>query len=103
MAKDYDKIREEILTQEKIMKDDLVNIEKQSLELDQLIERWLWDQTQIDVDFEIHDALGKLARLGLTEVDSQGRWTPIPLANASLSLDENWEKIFRRRPLVPTV
>ena len=73
------------------------------VELDQLIERWLWDQTQIDVDFEIHDALGKLARLGLTEVDSQGRWTPIPLANASLSLDENWEKIFRRRPLVPTV
>lgn len=69
--------------------------------LDERIERWLMDQTQIDVDFEIHDALGKLARLGLVDVDSQGRWKPIPLEQSVVSLDENWEKIFRHRPLVP--
>lgn len=71
-------------------------------QLDQLIEQWLFEQTQIDVDFEIHDAIGKLARLGLIDVDSQGRWKPIPLDKSVVSLDENWEKIFRRRPLVPT-
>lgn len=70
-------------------------------QLDQLIEAWLFEQTQIDVDFEIHDALGKLARLGMIDVDSQGRWKPIPLEKSVISLDENWEKIFRRRPLVP--
>lgn len=37
MQKDFDKIREEILVQEKIMKDDLINIERQSVELDEMI------------------------------------------------------------------
>jgi len=72
------------------------------LEIDQMVEGHLFEQTNIDVDFEIHDALGKLARLGLINVDSEGRWKPIPLSKSVASLDENWEKIFRLRPMVPT-
>lgn len=71
-------------------------------ELDNIVEAYLFEQTKIDVDFEIHDALGKLARLGLTDVDAQGRWTPMPLDKSVESLDENWEKIFRVSPMVPT-
>ncbi len=71
-------------------------------EIDIIVEAYLFEQTKIDVDFEIHDALGKLARLGLTDVDAQGRWKPIPLNKSVQSLNENWEKIFRHPPLVPT-
>lgn len=71
-------------------------------ELDNIVEAYLFEQTKMDVDFEIHDALGKLARLGLTDVDAQGRWTPMPLDKSVESLDENWEKIFRVSPMVPT-
>ena len=72
------------------------------LEIDQMAEAWLLEQTKIDVDFEIHDALGKLARLGLTDVDAEGRWKTIPLEQSVESLDANWEKIFRLRPLAST-
>ena len=71
-------------------------------ELDKRAEEYLLEQTNVDVDFEIHDALGKLARLGLIEVDADGRWTPLPLSESVASLDENWQKIFRPRPMVPT-
>jgi len=70
--------------------------------LDELVEGYIFKQINIDVDFEIHDALGKLARLGLVSVDSAGRWTPISLDKSVASLEENWEKIFRVRPMSPT-
>jgi len=71
--------------------------------IEQIVEAYLLKHTKIDVDFEIHDALGKLARLGLIDVDAQGRWKPIDLEKSVPSLDENWEKIFRLRPLSTTI
>lgn len=68
-----------------------------SAELDVLAEKFLFDVTGVDVDFEVHDALGKLARLGVAEVDSQGRWTAINISRAIDSLDQNWRKLFKAK------
>ncbi len=70
--------------------------------IDKMVEAYLFEHTEVDIDFEIHDALGKLARLGIVNVDAQGRWTPIELGKSVATLSENWEKIFRMRPLSPT-
>ena len=69
--------------------------------IDQMVEAYLLKHTQVDIDFEIHDALGKLARLGLVAVDAQGRWAAIELGKSVATLSANWEKIFRMRPLTP--
>lgn len=70
--------------------------------IDKMVEAFLFQQTELDIDFEIHDALGKLARLGIVNVDAEGRWSPIELGKSVAALSENWEKIFRLRPLSPT-
>ena len=67
-------------------------------EIDQMIESYLINETCVDVDFEIHDALGKLARLGLADVDSQGRWKTVGIGVAVELLTSNWQKLFRLRP-----
>jgi len=56
----------------------------------------------VDVNFEIHDALGKLARLGLVDVDDQGRWSTVEIGDAVERLNANWEKLFRLRPPITT-
>ena len=71
-------------------------------EIDKMVEAFLFKHTGVDIDFEIHDALGKLARLGVVSVDAKGRWTTIELGKSVVALNENWEKIFRMRPLSPT-
>ena len=66
--------------------------------IDSMVESYLIRETNVDVDFEIHDALGKLARLGLVDVDDQGRWSTIEIGDAVDRLNANWEKLFRLRP-----
>jgi hypothetical protein len=68
-----------------------------SSELDQLSESFLTQASGVDVDFEIHDALGKLARLGLAQLDTHGRWTAVPANQALLSLNKNWRKLFKSK------
>jgi len=72
------------------------------LEIDLMVERYLMRETEVDVDFEIHDALGKLARLGLVDVDDQGRWSTVEIGDAVDRLNANWEKLFRLRPPIVT-
>ena len=71
-------------------------------EIDLVVERYLIRETGVDVDFEIHDALGKLARLGLVDVDDQGRWSTVEIGDAVDRLNANWEKLFRLRPPIAT-
>ena len=66
-------------------------------ELDDAVEQFLLRVTEIEVDFEVHDALGKLARLGLAHVDRNGRWTAEPIENATETLNENWKALFQLR------
>ncbi len=70
--------------------------------IDEMVEAYLYRHTEVDIDFEIHDALGKLARLGMVTVDERGRWSAVELGKSVAVLKENWEKIFRMRPLSAT-
>ena len=72
----------------------------EELELDRLAEKFLFEETNIDVDFDLHDALGKLARLGLATVDAGGRWKATPIETASGVLVANWERMFANRTCV---
>ena len=47
-----------------------------------------------DVDFEVHDALGKLARLGLANVDRSGYWKAVPIEQAIETIAQRWEKLL---------
>ena len=66
-------------------------------ELDQIAESFLSEETNMDVDFDLHDALGKLSRLGLATTVSPGHWTAIAIESAPGALVENWERLFQKR------
>ncbi len=66
-------------------------------EMDLEVEAYLSDLTKVDIDFEIFDSLGKLARLGLANVDATGRWTAIPIDQAEKCLDDSWSRLFQVR------
>ena len=66
-------------------------------EMDREVEAYLSDLTKMDIDFEIFDSLGKLARLGLANVDSAGRWTAIAIEEAEQRLDDSWSRLFQVR------
>ena len=68
-----------------------------SAQVDEIAEEILLNATQMDVDFEIHDGLGKLARLGLAEVDSDGLWRATPIQDSLKSLDASWWELLSRR------
>ena len=68
-----------------------------SHDMDQAVEKYLTELTGLDIDFEVFDALGKLARLGLANVDSSGRWTVIPIKDAEQCLDDSWSRLFHVR------
>ena len=65
--------------------------------LDNVVESYLLRITGIDVDFEVHDALGKLARLGLAQVDQDGIWSVAGVKEATDYLNENWNALFESR------
>ena len=66
-------------------------------ELDDAVEEFLFCTTEIDVDFEVHDALGKLARLGMARVCRDGRWKAEPIGTATSELNRNWVSLFEAR------
>jgi hypothetical protein len=52
------------------------------------------------VTFDLHDALGKLSRFGLANVDSKGEWDAVPLNDASAVLATYWTRQFgKKNPL----
>lgn len=60
--------------------------------LDERIEAWFRDELEVDMDFEVDDALGKLARLGIAEcVD--GVWRALPPAEAREVLLGRWQAV----------
>ncbi|GEM_PF-1101680 len=62
-------------------------------ELDGCCERWLRDQFGIRADFDVADALEKLARLGLAH-QHEDRWHAVPLEEALRELDRAWDNFF---------
>lgn len=63
-------------------------------ELDHAAERWLRERVQTSVDFEISDALAKLARLGLANQDADERWHAAPLDEAHRQLVQRWQAVL---------
>lgn len=64
-------------------------------ELDRAAEQFLHDVLGFEVDFEVHDALAKLQRLGsITEADG-GRWKAISLDETLASLTGYWRTRFQ--------
>ncbi len=66
-----------------------------SKQLDRHIEAFLKEVSGVDVDFEIKDAVAKLARLGLARRDARGRLHGVPIEEALAGLDRMWDNTFR--------
>ena len=67
------------------------------LELDLAVEAFLLRITEIEVDFEVHDGLGKLARFGLAHKQRNGHWKAEPIETAIDELNSNWLELFEAR------
>ncbi len=65
-------------------------------ELDGRIEAWLRDTFGIDIDFDVDDALGKLARLGVLRRDGE-HFRVAPLDEAIAQLHQVWVNFFGHR------
>jgi len=61
-------------------------------ELDGRIEAW-FAARGVNLDFEVDDALAKLARLGLGKKRG-GKWTVLPLEKAKRRVDWLWDNLF---------
>ena len=59
-------------------------------ELDLRVENWFTQRLQTPLDFEVDDALEKLARLGLANLNGQV-WTALAPVNAVKLLHERWK------------
>jgi hypothetical protein len=62
--------------------------------LDSHIEEFLKSVSNIEINFEIADALGKLFRLGLARRDERGRLQAVPIEEALVVLDRIWDNTF---------
>jgi len=62
--------------------------------LDRAAEGWLKEQTKLDVDFEVDDALAKLVRLQIVDQPTPKRFAAAPLEIALRRLDETWDNYF---------
>ena len=62
-------------------------------ELDTQIENWFQTEFQFQLDFDVEDALYKLKKIGLG-IETNGKWTVLPLDKALVRIDELWDGIF---------
>src|SRR5581483_378577 len=63
-------------------------------ELDARIEAYLRAEVQLDIDFEIGDAVDKLRRWGIVDLHSDGTLHALPIDQALESLDRSWDGFF---------
>ena len=57
------------------------------------IEAFLRERFALEIDFEIHDALGKLERLGLVTHEGE-TYSAVPPSDALAKLDVAWDGLF---------
>lgn len=62
-------------------------------EIDNFAEAFLKDRFGLEIDFEIHDALGKLERIGLVTREGDA-YLPVAPSEALLKLDAAWDGVF---------
>ena len=66
------------------------------LELTALCESFLLRVVRRELRFDLHDALGKLIRLGLVESAGADCWRAVSLERAPAELERNWDRLFTR-------
>ena len=64
-------------------------------QLDSHIEAFLKSVSNVEINFEIADALGKLFRLGLARRDAHGQLHAVTIDQALVALDKHWDNTFR--------
>jgi hypothetical protein len=62
--------------------------------LDEAAEQYLQETLGFRVDFEVSDALAKLARLGCATQSTDGRWHSVALADTLICMDRAWDAFF---------
>jgi hypothetical protein len=62
--------------------------------LDAHVEAFLKSVSDVEINFEIADALGKLFRLNLARRDAHGRLHAVPIDQALRALDKHWDDTF---------
>ena len=62
--------------------------------LDQYIESWLMNCFDIDIDFEVDDALGKLDKMRLLSRNDSGLLSVKGIGEALLLLDDYWDNLY---------
>lgn len=65
-------------------------------QLGERVEVFLREALGRGLGFDVHDALGKLVRLGLVEITGPENWQATPLDEAPKKLERNWDQIFSR-------
>jgi len=65
-------------------------------QLRERVENFLKQALGRGLGFDVHDALGKLVRLGLVEITGPENWQATALADAPKVLERNWDQIFSR-------
>ncbi len=63
-------------------------------QIDRAAEKFLRDRCNLQVDFEIEDALDKLRRLKLIEALPGGKWRTVSVSAALCELDRAWDNFF---------
>jgi hypothetical protein len=63
------------------------------IEVDQAAEAFLRERFGLDIDFEIHDALGKLERMGLVTHEGDN-YSAVATSDALARLDAAWDGLF---------
>ena len=64
-------------------------------QLDRKVETYLLSLLEVDVDFEVSDAMAKLRRLGLVEPGDGPHWRPVAIERVLAYLGQNWSTFFR--------
>lgn len=62
--------------------------------LDERIEKWLYDKFQVEIDFEVDDALVKLENMKLLSTFGAGELNVLSLTESLIRLDQYWDAIY---------
>jgi hypothetical protein len=62
-------------------------------QLDELVENWLSETFNVDVDFEVDDAIAKLKTMNLLH-ENEDKYTVVDPQDALQILDEYWDGLY---------
>ena len=61
--------------------------------MDTQIEEWFNKEFNLEIDFEVDDALKKLKKLKIA-TEQNGSWSVLPIDEALICIDNLWDNLF---------